>query len=255
MPTPSIPQLHTLHPLFRLGICVLIIVMLGGFIVSGIHMAKHYDRRDSRPGLTLDDITAAYHGINAPSPFIEALNNNHPPDLNAEDRKILLDWLASPRLEQTYDDLDLGDQAPAEIIAVSCLTCHARGATAEGAYPRLPLEYWDDVRAIAYSIDVQPNDRAIIIASLHAHAPSMAMILIVIGSLALLTRFPNWLTGSILTLSALGLLADMGGQWLAATNAAWVYAIVAGGFAYSAGTTLLGLFAIIGCWLPRAKAA
>ncbi|MGP1347968.1 MAG: hypothetical protein ACTS3F_15035 [Phycisphaerales bacterium] len=250
MPNATTHHLHAQHPLVRSGITVLVLVLLGGYFVSGVYMAWHYEQRDSRAGLTIDDIQAAYHGVNAPSPLVESLRSGHPESLDDRERTILLEWLAGQRLDQDFDNLDLGEDAPSEIIAFECLSCHARNATGQDAYPRVPLEYWDDVRSIAYSIDVRPNDRKIVAASLHAHAPSMAIIMLVLAGLALLTRFPHALTGAILTASSLGLLADLSGQWLARDNSAWVTAIVGGGVVYAAGTAMLALMVVAGCWLP-----
>ena len=43
----------------RLGLTGLILVLLGGLYASALHMAHHYENRDERPGLTLDDLEGA----------------------------------------------------------------------------------------------------------------------------------------------------------------------------------------------------
>ena len=143
---------------------------------------------------------------------------------------------------------------PEDLIAINCVSCHARDATVEGAYPELPLEYPDDVFAIAISQEIVPNSQEIKAASLHAHAPSMSLVLIVIAGLALLTRLPAGLVGGIVAISAIGLLADSFGQWISASYAEAVYAIVIGGFAYTSGVSLLGVLVILDCWYPRTPA-
>ena len=155
-----LPRLKDLGLLFRLGVTCLVLTLLGGYVVSGIHMREHYDNRDEREGFTLDDVRAAYHGISAPSPLRTALENDHPEDLAQADRDALLAWLESDTLSQDYDNLDLGDEAPAEIIAISCLDCHSRGSEDPGA--AIPLEYWDDIRPLAFSTDIQPTPNEII---------------------------------------------------------------------------------------------
>ena len=244
------PKLRDMHLLFRLAIALGVVTLLGGYLVSGLHLMNHYENRDDRPGLTLDDIRGAYVGVSKPSPLIASLEAGHPESLAAPDRATLLGWLASSDVSLMYDDLDLGDEAPAEIIAANCISCHARGASGDDAYPKLPLEYWDDISPIIASVNVQPNDREIIAASIHAHAPSMAIILIVLVLAAAMTRMSGLLTGAISALSSLGLLADMAGQWFAASFEPLVYAIVGGGFVYSAGVGLLGLIVFIDCVLP-----
>jgi len=249
-------KLSELHIFMRLAIALLVVVLLGGYVVSGLHMKWHYDTRDGIDGLTLDDIKGHYHGVQSPSPLIAALENDHPETLADADRDALLAWLASgSNLSEGYDDLDLGDEAPAEIIAFACLDCHSRGASAPDAYAQLPLEYWDDIQPIAYAIDIQPTTTEILAMSQHTHAPTMAIILMVLALLGAMTRATRFIIGAIVLIGAVGLLGDMAAWWLARSNEGWVYLIVAGGFLYSAATTLVGLAVILDCLLPAPKRA
>ncbi len=249
------PRLKDLHPLARLGVTLLVVTLLGGYALSGLHLRWHYDNRDEQAGFTLDDVRAAYHGITSESPLLGALNAGHPEDLGETDREALVAWLESDTINIDYDNFDLGDEAPAEIIAVSCLDCHSRNATGTDAYPRVPLDGADDVLSIAYSRDVQPSPVEILAVSQHTHAPTMALVLLVVGALGVMTRWWRWLTGFVLAVGGLGLLCDMGGQWLARDNDAWVYAIVGGGIAYAGSVMLAGLGVIVDLWLPGGKAS
>ncbi|MCR9075358.1 MAG: hypothetical protein NXI07_04895 [bacterium] len=246
-------MLRSLPYSFRVGIALLVITLLGGYIVSGLHLKWHYDNRDEEPGLTMNDIIGAYHGVQSPSPLIQALETGHPEELPEPERNALLEWLRSDRLSQDYDNLDLGENAPSEIIAFNCLDCHTRSASGEEAMPSVPLEYWDDIQSIAYSKDIQPAGTNIVAMSQHAHAPSMAIILIVIAWLAICTRFWMGLTGLITLAAGLGLLVDMAGWWITRDIASFAYAVVVGGGVYSAGTSLLGLMVIVDCLLPGGK--
>lgn len=247
-------RLCDLHVFTRLGVVLLTVTLLGGYVVSGLHLKWHYDTRDGAEGLTIDDIKGHYHGVQSPSPLIAALERGHPDDLPEPDREALLEWLRSgTALSEQYDDLDLGDQAPAEIIAVSCLDCHSRGAEGEEAYAQLPLEYWDDIQPIAYAKDIQPTSTEILAMSQHTHAPTMAVILMVLALLASMTRATRFIVGGIVFIGAAGLLGDMAAWWLARDNAAWVGVIVVGGFLYSASTSLVGLTIILDCLIPATR--
>lgn len=251
----KLPRLTELNPLARLGITLLIVTLLGGYVVAGLHLRWHYDNRDERAGFTLDDVRAAYHGITSEAPLLAALKSGHPEDLAPGDRDALVAWLESDRINIDYDNFDLGDGAPSEIIAVSCMDCHSRSSSGESAAPGLPLESADDVLAIAYSRDVRPSPTKILAVSQHTHAPTMALVLLVVGTLGAMTRWWGWLTGLVLATGGLGLLADMGGQWLARGNEAWVYAIVGGGFAYAGAVVLLGSAVVVDLWLPGGRSA
>lgn len=248
------PRLCEFGLLWRFGIGVLVICLVGGYVVSGIFLQKHYENRDERPGISFTDIQGAYAGAVVPSRLRGAIEAGHPDGLPDADREALLSWLRSDTVVQDYENFDLGDAMPADIIAISCVECHARGATGEDAYPQLPLEYADDALLIAVSKEIKPKDEAIVIQSLHAHAPSMAACAIVLAILCAMTRWPRCLTGAVVSLAALGLLADLSGQWLARTeDPAWTWAIVVGGFFAAAGVGVMGFLALADAWLPGGK--
>ncbi len=247
----TLPRLKDLCPIFRVGVSCLVLTLLGGYVVSGIHLRNHAQGRDERPGFTLDDVRAAYHGISAPSTLRRAIKEDHPQDLARTDREALLAWLDSDRISEDYDNLDLGDEAPAEIIAASCLDCHSRGSENAGA--SIPLEYWDDIRPLAFSRDIQPTPNEIIALSQHTHAPAMAMVLLIVGGLGAMTRWPRALVGVLMAAGGVGLLADMGAWWLAKDNAVWVYVIVGGGIAQGASVMAMGLLAIVDMWAPGGR--
>lgn len=241
----------------RLGATGLVAAMALGLVASALHLVNHYEKRDGAPGLTLDDITAAYRGIEAPAPLMAALERGHPDNLSATEREALLAWISSGRITEDYDSLDLGDDAPAEIIARSCLWCHSRNASPaadQAAAKNLPLDYFDDAKKIAYARSIPATPRAIVLMSMHAHAPTMAMLSVVIGGLALLSAFPRRLVGWLIGLSGLALIADLASWLLAREFAEAVYVIVGAGFVYNGATGLLLLVVLAELWRPRSAA-
>jgi hypothetical protein len=250
---PEAIQLRYLPLTFRLGICALVVTLLGGYIVSGIHLRWHYENRDESPGLTMNDIIGAYHGVNTPSPLVLALESGHPETLDTTQRSALLDWLDSDRVSEDYDNFDLGDDAPSEIIAMSCLECHSRSSTGSNSMGDAPLEYWDDIRTLAFSKDIQPAGTNIVATSQHVHAPMMALVMIVLAFLGVLTRFSDRVVGWLVCVAGIGLLADMAGWWITRDLATFAYAIVIGGGLYALATVLVGCLVIVDCLLPVGK--
>ena len=245
--------LRSLPYLFRLGIAFLVLTLLGGYVASGLHLRWHYDNRDEVPGLTMNDIIGAYHGVQTPSPLISALEEGHPDKIEEFERTALLDWLNGDRLSQDYDNLDLGEEAPSEIIAMRCLSCHTRTATGPDAYPEVSLEYWDDIQKLAISKDIQPAGENIVAMSQHVHAPMMSIVLIVLGLLSMMTRFNRKFLGLIVCLAGLGLLVDMVGWWITREIAGFAYAVVIGGGLYALGTSFIGVLVILDCLVPSFK--
>lgn len=256
-------QLRGLALGVRLGIVSLCLVLLIGLAGSLQHMKWHHENRDERAGLSLNDIQGAYHGVSTVAPLRRALERGHPESMPDAQRRLLLDWLlgkadaqgnrpaaANARLGDDYDNPDLGDNAPAEIIRANCLQCHARAAATPMA-KQYPLETWDDVRAIAISREIKPTDERKLIASIHAHALSLGCLLIVIAALAVFTRWPRGLVSFTVFFSGLGLLADFVCQWLARDYGGAVWGIVIGGAASNAGAAVLLVAIIADLLLPR----
>lgn len=246
-------RLRSLPFFFRMGICTLVLTLLSGYIVSGLHLRWHYDNRDETPGLSMNDIVGAYHGVQTPSPLIEALESGHPDTIEDYERSALLDWLTGDRVSLDYDNLDLGDLAPSEIIAVNCLDCHTRSSSGTDANPDVPLEYWDDILKLADSKDIQPSPVGIVATSQHVHAPMMAIVMLVLASLCVMTRFSIRMIGMIIFIAGFGLLIDMASWWIAREVSSFAYAIVIGGGLYAIGTTLIGCLILLECVLPASK--
>lgn len=249
-------RLRDLGFLARLGVACLVLVMVGGSAASGVFLYLHHQNRDERAGLTVDDVRAHYHGITAKAPLIVALEDGHPEGIAAADRDDLLAWLRGDpaKLAGQYDNLDLGDRAPVELIAANCTSCHSRTAKAEGAYPQLPLDYWDDVRSVAISREINPVGVEILSASTHTHALGMASMGFVMVLFALLTSWPRPLVGLVSAACGVGLLADVGGWWVTREVADAAYMVVAGGAMFNGGIGVLGLLILLDLCMPRGTA-
>ena len=246
---PSGETLRTQPAGIRIGISALVLVLFVGLLASASHLVTHYENRDELPGFTLDDIRGAYHGIDSPGLLGSALERGHPESLPTEQRAVLLEWLAGGRIVEDYDSLDL-EFPPAEIIDQSCIECHTRAAGAETATLIPPLEYFDDIKEIAFSRKVLPTPVAVLAASTHAHALALSIQGIVVAGLVLLTRWPRAWISLLIAIMGLGLLGDVGGWWLTRFSPSWALSIVVSGAAFclSQGILLTGVLADL--WLP-----
>ncbi len=246
-----LPRLSDFGFFWRLGMGLLVVCLVGGYVVSGVYLKQHYENRDEQPGLTFTDIQGAYAGANVPSPMLGALERGHPDDLAVADREALVRWLTSDSVRADYENFELGEEMPADIIAISCLECHSRSSAADVKASPM-LDYPDDVFANAESKEILPKDPKVLVASIHAHLPAMATCSIALALLAGMSRWPRAVVGVLVTATAVGLIGDFGGQWLARTQGpGWTWAIVVGGFFASGGVGLLGLLALAEAWLPR----
>jgi hypothetical protein len=255
-------QIRDLSTGVRCGLTCLLLVIIGGILASVMHLYLHYESRDEQPGLSIVDVKGAFHGVTSTAPLLTAVEANHPAELEDaeqddlladEERQVLLDWLNSDRISEDYDNLDLGYLAPAEIIATRCLGCHARTASRGGDIGQaMPLEFFDDVKAVAFSREINPTPIEILTISTHTHALSMATMSIVVAMLLVATRLPRGIVaGGVLLLGA-ALLADIGAWWITRQVESFAWVIVGAGGVYNALMVLTSLVIIGDLWLPRA---
>ncbi len=243
--------LRDLDPLPRLGLICIVLTLLGGTLAAGTHTLLHHQNRDERAGLTIDDIKAHYHGIATTAPLLESLRSGHPRTLQSDDRQTLIEWLRSNSISTDYDNLDLGDAAPSEIIAENCLECHSRSSSGPDTAPDIPLDYFDDVEPLSVSRDIQPVSIEILAASTHTHALALSALTLVLCWLALHTAWPRPLVGTLVALTGVGLLADIASWWLTRQWIGFAWVIAIGGAVFNVGVTLLGLLIIADLLRPR----
>lgn len=233
----------------RVGLTGVVLALLLGMWASLGHLVEHHGRRDGEAGMSLDDVRGAYHGVDRPSRLAAALRSGHPEELAQEERARLLAWLEGDRVSERYDDPDLGDDAPAEILDRGCVSCHARNPT-DAARAALPLEYWDDVKALAFARRIDPAPREILLVSTHTHALSMALVTLAVLALVRATRWPGALRSLLSSGAGVGLAADLASWWLARDSGLFVWGVVAGGALWCAAIVAGALLTLLELWLP-----
>jgi len=239
----------------RLALTLTLLVALGGFVASGLHLVEHHENRDGIEGMSMDDIKGAYHGIRSDSRLRLAIERNHPAEiagataLPAQQKAGLLKWLASSNLATGYDNLDLGDNAPAEVLTNYCVDCHS--ATSKDPVAKtMPLEYYEQVEPFAIERNVSPTDTKILLASTHTHALALATLSLVLTGLLWFTRWPARFRGALILAVSVGLFADLASWWLARSTAAFAYLIAGAGTVFGVGSVLMILAVIADLWRP-----
>ena len=246
-------RLHGLSNPLRIGITCLILILAGGYVASVCHMYTHYQNKDGQPGLSMDDIVGSFHGMNKPSRLWVAIQGSEreyiPTD---EEYQALEKWLSGNRISEDYDSLELGDYAPAEIIALNCLKCHKRAA-AEGEDEQAdpPLEYWDDVKQVAFPKNLDPVPLEILATSTHTHALTMPLVALVTCLLFLGTAWPRGVRHSFVMLTFVALLLDLASWWLAREWVFFCHVLVVTGGVFGGLLALQLIGAFLDTWFGR----
>lgn len=264
-------QLRWLPWTARLGLTGFLLTLMIGLAASVAYIYNHYSNRDEQPKLTVTDIAGAYHGVTAPSPFIKALERGHPESMPANEREALLAWLrgpvdpatkkppegGNPRLFEEYDNIDAGELNPLDLVAKNCVSCHSRKSAATGPDAdrarAIPLDQWEDVKKVAFSKVLSPTPTRVLIISTHAHALALGTLGLVVAAMLGVSRYPRGVAGLLVLLMGVGLLADIGGWWVAQKSMAGVYLLLVGGGVFNGCTALALVMLVADLWLPRRK--
>ncbi len=239
----------------RLGFTCIVATIGGGLVMSATHMMWHHGNRDERPGLTLDDVRSQYHGLDATAPLLVMIEKGHPANLAPAAKEPLIKWLKSTRVAEDYDNIDMGDNSPAELIAKNCLSCHSRKAPdAQAAAKKLPLDTWQDVKLVAFTRKINKTGDNVIAASLHTHALGLGSLAAVTAMLAVCTNWNRKLISSLVFVACAGLLVDLVCQWFAKGSMSLVYGIVGGGAAYAGATGMMLICIFAELWRPVKRA-
>lgn len=251
-------ELAGLPLLAKLGLSATLAVLGLGLWASVKHIEDHHAKNDGdKSSLTVADVEGAYHGLSLPSPLRAVLEGRAPqhPSLAAVPASALQSlnaWLAGDRILETYDDIDLGDQAPSELITTHCGACHA-GQAVDPASGQISLAYWEDLAPLISDKEIRPTPYEILITSLHTHAPAMALMALAVGLLALCSRFPRLLAALPMGLGGLGLLIDLSGWLIARYTAGYAPILMAGGATFFAAQSLGILLILAELWLPQRR--
>jgi len=242
-------RLKKLNAGFRLGLTGVLACLSVGQVAGLWHMRTHFDKRDDVPGFTRDDIVSAYRGLEAPSPLLSRLNAGHPDTLKAEERRVLVAWLTSGKIEQDYDNPDLGVASPKEIVASSCLRCHS-AKSAEGVAHPLKLDSAAEIKKVAFGRRVLPTPPEKVVVSIHAHASSMGLMALAVICLAAFSRWPRGLTGLLSAACGVGLACEFAGMWFMRGNEPMLNLLLGGGTAFHGFFALLTLMVFLDLWFP-----
>lgn len=245
----------------RLGLIGVVATLGLGLWASAKHLKNHYAPRDGESSsVSYNDIATAYHKKLIDAPLLTALKRGHPDELAGQatpggdsveampeaERRALIEWLEmdKARIETEYGNFERGEFMPEDLIEFNCVSCHTASASGTNAAAGYPLKSFDDVRRLAYPLDLEPTPEPILTASTHAHALSLGVQSAIVIVMLCWTRFPRVLTGLLGGVIGLSLAADLGSWWLARGDETFVWVIIGAGGVFN-GLTALALFAVL----------
>lgn len=223
-----------LNSLFLLSVAI-------GYLFSLGQIFFTHQGRDGQPGLSIADITIAYHGNPEQTRLATAINGPMAANLkSAHEKDTILKWIDSGASKALYET------KIAPILQRDCLGCHS--PTSGLNIP--PLTRYEEV------VKLTEADRGASIPALirvsHIHLFGIAFILFFVGKLFILCDIPVWLKRLTIGIPFISMLTDIFAWYLTRETPAFAYLLVlSGGLMGLSLNFQIGL-SLYQMWLPRA---
>lgn len=253
------------------------LAMLGvGYLFAIANIFVSHSGADGKPGLSLDDLRAAYSGVSiardagavVPSKMLQMIEGSMRQYLSDdEDYAALLGWLAAGAGEAGLDEKRDG-RIPRRVITLNCLRCHAAdsgkriGTIAPFGPDQLTVEYAMISKFTAAvpqtsqaTVHVGPQDAPHLILVTHAHMLAIPIFTLIVAGLFWQTRLPAAMRSIVTPIPMLVLVVDFASWWLARVAPGFIYFIAAAGGIYGLAFGVQLVSIVIDLWRPAPRSS
>ncbi len=248
------------------------LAMLGvGYLFAVANVFAMHSGADGKPGLSLDDLRAAYSGLTVtrdsgsvvPSRMLQMIEGSMRQYLaDDEDYAALHGWLAAGDGEAGLDAKRDG-RTPRRVITLNCLRCHAvdSGKRIGTIAPFGPDQLTVDYAMIAKfttatpqtsqaTVLVGPQESAHLILVTHAHMLAIPIFTLIVAGLFWQTRLRAEVRSIVTPIPMLVLVLDFASWWLARVSPGFIYLIAAAGGVYGLAFGVQIIAIVIDLWRP-----
>jgi len=268
----------------KLLITLLLLIIGPGYLFGTANIYFKHQNADGVPGLGIDDLKAAFHGMTQEFPPEDKVIVNSTmleqvrPDGDMREHldkggepavRGLIQWLENAAKEDEFKKPGLarpGDPSAQAIIKAHCIECHnadggdmeeipyAATATSDPEYDLVMVtakpETTRETSGVR-TIELKPLSTAKLVHVTHAHVMTVPMFTFVVGVLFLMTGIPQSIKLVLGPLPMLAVLLDISGWWIARYVESFIYVIGAAGGLHGA-TYALQVLCILGSmWLGK----
>lgn len=261
--------LHRLPTPLKLVLTAFLAMLGAGYLFAIANIYATHSGDDGRPGLTIDDLKAAYSGVTvektsvktAPSMMLKMIEGAMRQYVSDDaDYGVLHGWLAAGNGEAGLDREKDG-RTPRRVITLNCLRCHASdsgeiiGTKAPFGPDQLTVEYamvskftTAGTASESGTIRIGPQSAPHLILITHAHMLAIPIFTLMVAFLFWLTPLPAGMRATVAPIPMIALVFDFSSWWLARVAPGMVYVIMAAGAAYGAAFGLQLLAVACGVW-------
>jgi hypothetical protein len=213
-----------LAPLSRRVFSATLLATFGiGYLMALVYMYAQEVRPHRLEGHGLvQSVANTYHGIPSDAPLVVSLRGSMASTVTAQELTTIIAWVDAGYAEATFGD-EVGP-----IIESKCASCH----DAEGSFFP-PLTTYAEVAEFAKpggGISVQKLAR-----QTHVHLLGIPMLLFIMASMFIRTRFSEKLKSGLIILPFVGVLWDVAHWWITKLNPDAAAGVVFGGILMNLG--------------------
>jgi len=262
------PPLNQLNLAWKLLISLFLVVLSSGFAVAHKYLDHTTEMADGKPGLTMDDITAQFHGDRTKTELKKQVlggmkkffsEDKDVSKLTPEDHADIAKVVAwndnGAREEEFWNVKNHNDSDPKYIVNVlynnNCLNCHGEGGK---KHKDSPLDTYAAITRFTKGDEGIDEGRLLMLS--HVHLLGMGMMFLLSGAAVAMTQFPMGLRCLVICGGMGSILLDIFGWWAVKYGGApFAPLVMAGGMlmALSFGASVAA--ALFDLWLRRKPAA
>jgi hypothetical protein len=211
-----------------------------GYLVALSNLYLTHQGRDSKEGLSIEDVVVYYHGSQAQTRLGNAITGIMEPNLKVKsDKDVILKWIKAGADEAGYD------QKIAPILNRDCVTCHSADAS-----PLPDLSNYAGVSEVAHAGGATvPN----LIRISHIHLFGITFILFFVGKLFILCDINIYVKRIAVIIPFLAMFIDVLSWFITRHVPAFAYVVVISGALMGISIGMQLLISIYQMWFFKEK--
>ncbi len=223
----------------KLAVTTFLLVAGLGYLLGFSNIYLTYNLVDSQPGLSIDDIRIAFNGSQDGSKLEKALGGAMKQYLESDQEgATLVTWIKGGHTEATFKDAKV-------VFENSCITCHSNDVKTAG----VSLEAYQDVLPLL-AVDTGKSISRLVELS-HVHLMGALPLVFLLCLVFSFTLFGEKLKGTIMVVSLLALVFDVGSWWLAKAWGGLAFTVMAAGMTLALAFLVLILLSLYDLWLRK----
>ena len=213
-----------------------------GYLFALLNLYYTYEGRDGNPGLSVEDVTIAYHGARNQTRLGAAINGPMGINLsNKADAAVILDWIHRDASQQIFEE------QIQPILDKDCIKCHSK----QSGMPIVHLTSYKEVIKLAETDTGAPLPALVRVS--HIHLFGISFILFFVGRIFILCEMNLWVKRITVAVPFVFLLIDILSWFITKVFPSFANVVVAAGGLMGVSFGIQVLVSLYQMWFYKPK--